>query len=120
MKRKITITLMLMAALMPFSSVKADPTLFPIQLNYVDPEDNQDPQPRSPILVPVLYLDSYTLTAGDNTLGSTIQLLDEDGAVVFSTYVYIEGDINLPTTLSGTYTIRVIRDGITFEGSIIL
>lgn len=74
--------------------------------------------PRSPILVPVLYIDGYTLTAGDNTLGSTIQLLDENDNVVFSTYVAIEGEIQLPTTLSGTYTILVIRDDATFEGEI--
>lgn len=74
--------------------------------------------PRSPILVPVLYIDGYTLTASDNTLGSTIQLLDENDNVVFSSYVAIEGEILLPATLSGTYTILVIRDDATFEGEI--
>ncbi len=73
---------------------------------------------RSPIVVPVLYIDGYTLTSGDYTLGSTIQLLDEDDNVVFSTYVAIEGDIQLPATLSGTYTIEVIRGDITFIGEI--
>ena len=102
------------------SKLYADPEIINLQLNYEDPDDMSDPFPRSPILVPVLYLDGYTLTAGDNTLGSTIQLLDEDGTVVSSTYVYIEGDINLPTILSGTYTIRVIRGSQTFEGSISL
>ena len=120
MKRKITITLMLMAALMPFSYVKADPSLIPIELGYIDPEDNQDPQPRAPILVPVLYIDGYTLTAGTGTLGSTIQLLDEDDNVVFSTFLYVEGDIQLPTTLSGTYTIRVTLGTHVFEGEIVL
>ncbi|MBQ9285357.1 MAG: hypothetical protein IJ209_03605, partial [Bacteroidaceae bacterium] len=67
-----------------------------------------------------LYLDGYTLTAGNGTLGSTIQLMDEDGTVVYSTFVYIEGDIYLPTTLSGTYTIRVVRSSQTFEGTISL
>ena len=74
--------------------------------------------PRSPILVPVLYIDGYTLTASDNTLGSTIRLLDENDNVVFSTYVAIEGEINLPTTLSGTYTILVIRDDAAFIGEL--
>lgn len=83
------------------------------------PPIDGDPQ-RSPILVPVFYIDGYTLTAGDNTIGSTVQLLDENDNVVFSTYVYMEGDINLPTTLSGTYTIQVIFDNITFEGEIVL
>ena len=73
---------------------------------------------RSPILVPVLYIDGYTLTAGDNTLGSTIRLLDANDNVVFSTYVSIEGDIELPETLSGTYTIEVVFDNVTFVGEI--
>ena len=74
--------------------------------------------PRSPIVVPVLYIDGYTLTAGDNTLGTTIQILDEDDEVVFSTYVAIEGEIQLPSTLSGTYTIQVISGDLTFIGEI--
>ena len=73
---------------------------------------------RSPILVPVFYLDGYTLTASDYTLGCTVELIDEDDNVVFTTYVSIEGDIQLPTTLAGTYTIRVTRGGITFIGEI--
>ena len=79
--------------------------------------DNGEPA-RSPILVPVFYLDGYTLTAADNTLGSTVELLDEDDNMVFTTYVSIQGDILLPTTLAGTYTIKVTRGGITFIGEI--
>ncbi len=120
MNRKITLALMILAALLPIGSVKADPTLFQIQLNYEDPEDNQDPHPRAPILVPVLYLDGHKLTASSYTLGSTIQLLDENDNVVFSTFIYIEGDIELPETLSGTYTIQVLRGSQTFEGEITL
>ena len=107
-----------LTALFAATTIKADPPglMIPLTDVHTTPDDGGDP--RSPILVPVLYIDGYTLTASDNTLGSTIRLLDEYGVVVFSTYVNIEGEIDLPTTLSGTYTIRVIRDGITFEGSI--
>ena len=47
-------------------------------------------------------------------------ILDEDGEVVFTTFVYIEGGITLPSTLSGTYTIEVIRGSQTFVGEITL
>ncbi len=90
----------------------------PIPLTYIDPSLGGNPIKRTPIAIPVLFLDGYTLTAGDYTIGSTIQLLDDDGDVVFSSYVYIEGDIELPTTLSGTYTIKIIRGSQTFEGEI--
>ena len=114
MKKKLTILLLALSASMV---INADPIIVPVN-PIVNPSDGDGENPRSPILVPVLYIDGYTLTAGTGTLGSTIQLLDEDDNVVFSTFVYVEGDIQLPTTLSGTYTIQVLRDGITFEGEI--
>ena len=79
--------------------------------------NNGDPV-RSPVALPVFYLDGYTLTASSYTIGSTVELLDEDDNVVFSTYIYIEGDIQLPTTLAGTYTIEVTRGSMTFIGEI--
>ena len=110
-----------MATLFVATAMSADPTEgVIIPLNPIKTQPTEGGGVRAPIVSPILYLDGYTLTAGDNTLGSTIQLLDEDGTIVFSTYVYIEGDINLPATLSGTYTIRVVRGSQTFEGTISL
>ncbi len=65
-----------------------------------------------------MKIDGHTLTASDNTVGSTINIKDADDEVVFSTYVYIEGDIALPVTLSGTYVIEVVRGDLTFIGEI--
>lgn len=105
---------LLAATTMNAASGNNDPIIFnPVPSNPTDGD-----HPRSPILTPVFYLDGYTLTAADNTLGSTVMLLDEDDNVVFTTYVSIEGDIQLPTTLSGTYIIEVVRGGITFIGEI--
>jgi hypothetical protein len=119
MNKKLYFILLAMAAILPLQPLMADPEILDLQITIDDPVNN-DGQHRSPILVPVLYIDGYTLTASDNTIGSTIQLMDENDNVVFSTYVYMEGDINLPTTLSGTYTIRVIRGNQVFEGEIVL
>ena len=114
MYKKLSIFTMALFAAMCVSSqeIIVQPT--------INPDDGNGENPRAPIPMPVLYLDGHTLTAGSYTLGSTIQLLDEDGTVVFSTFIYIEGDIELPTTLSGTYTIRVLRGSQTFEGEITL
>ena len=114
MKRSFTAFLLAILTAFPLN---AEPTIVPV----TPIKDGNNPDnPRSPIEIPVLYLDGYTLTAGDYTLGSTIQLLDENDNVVFSTYVSIEGDIALPATLSGTYTILVIRDDAAFVGEITL
>ena len=74
---------------------------------------------RTPVPIPEFYLDGYTLTAGSYTVGSTVELKDVDGDVVFTSYIYVEGDtIVLPSTLSGTYTIEVTRGSLTFVGEI--
>ena len=79
----------------------------------------QGPVNRSPVLVPEFYLDAHTLTAGSYTVGSTVELKNEDGEVVFTSNIYVEGDtITLPSTLSGTYTIEVTRGSLTFVGEI--
>ena len=112
LKQLLLISLALLAA----TTMLADPVLVPVRPVPTTPTHGDDP--RSPVALPVFYLDGYTLTASDNTVGSTVELLDEDDNVVFSTYVYIEGDIQLPTTLAGTYTIEVTRGGMTFIGEI--
>ena len=115
--KKQLITAALMAS--TILGVNADPVeLIPIEPDFPIP-DNPDNQ-RGPIAIPEFDLTGFTLTAGSYTLGSTIQLLDENDNVVFSTYVNIEGNIQLPTTLSGTYTILVIRDGQNYIGEITL
>ena len=111
--------LFFLVALCTATAMNADPGEgVVIPLNPIITTPDNGGHPRSPILVPVLYIDGYTLTAGDNTLGSTIRLLDANDNVVFSTYVYVEGDIELPETLSGTYTIEVVFDNVTFVGEI--
>lgn len=110
--------LLFFVALFTVTIMSADPGGgVTIPLNPITTPDNGS-HPRSPMLVPVLYIDGYTLMASDGTLGSIIQILDEDDNVVFATYVATESEIQLPTTLSGTYTIQVIRGNLTFEGEI--
>ena len=118
MKQKL---ILMGAALLAATTMNADPSgiIVPLTRDVKNTPANGRSQ-RSPILVPVLYLDGHTLTAADGTLGSTINILDEDGDVVFNTFIYIEGDITLPSPLSGTYAIEVIRGSQTFVGEITL
>ena len=117
MKRKL---LFLFWALFTATSViYANPGDFnPVILTPVPTHPEEGDRPRSPVAIPEFYLDGYTLTASDYTVGSTVELLDANDNVVFSTYIYIEGDIQLSTTLAGTYTIKVTRGGMTFVGEI--
>ena len=61
----------------------------------IDPSNPGDPYQKSPVAVPVFYQDGYTLTASSYTVGSTVELFDEDDNVVFSTYIYIENPRSL-------------------------
>ena len=112
MKMKYKILLMALA-LFAATTMDAEPTQVSLT---VKTTNNNGNLPRTP--VPLLYLDGHTLTASDNTVDSTINIKDADDKVVFSTYVYIEGDIALPVTLSGTYVIEVVRGDLTFIGEI--
>ena len=100
-------------------AINADPVRIPLG-PVVPTQPNDGGRPRTPIVIPEFFIDGYTLTSGSYTLGSSVELIDENDNVVFSTYVAIEGDIELPTTLSGAYTIRVIRGDATFVGEITL
>ena len=113
---KLKQLILISVALLVATGIFADPVLVPLRPAPTTPTDGETP--RSPVLAPVFYLDGYTLTASDYTVGSTVELLDANDNVVFSTYIYIEGDIQLPTTLAGTYTIEVTRGGMTFVGEI--
>ena len=115
MKKKLATLFMALSATM---TLTADPEIILLEPTTFPNESQGGPQ-RTPVLVPILSIDGYTLTAGNGTLGSTIQLLDEDDNVV-STYIYVEGDIELPATLTGSYTIEVIRGSQTFVGEITL
>ena len=113
MKTKV---LFLVTALLAVNTMMlADPT---IPLTPIKTQPTDGGAHRTPTSMPVFYMDGHTLTASSYTLGSTVELKDGDDNVVFSTYVYMEGEIELPADLEGTYTIEVTRSSMTFVGEI--
>ena len=75
--------------------------------------------PKSPVLMPTIVQDGYTLYIISGCSGATLILRDEYETEVYSTPITDETDeITLPSTLSGTYEIRIIRGSITFGGEI--
>lgn len=112
--------LMMMALLPSFSvQVQADPV--DLNLGYVDPEIGKSGQQRSPIAIPEVDIDDYTLSFITPCDGCTLQLVDEDGIVVYTT-VIPNGATNLvlPSYLSGEYEIQIVRGNFYFYGYIIL
>ena len=75
--------------------------------------------PKSPVQMPTVVQDGYTLYIISGCTGATLSLRDEYETEVYSTLITDETDeITLPSTLSGTYEIRLIRGSITFVGEI--
>ena len=75
--------------------------------------------PKSPVQMPTIVQDGYTLYIISGCAGATLILRDEYETEVYSTLITDETDeITLPSTLSGTYEIRLIRGSQTFVGEI--
>ena len=75
--------------------------------------------PKSPVQMPTVVQDGYTLYIINGCTGATLVLRDALETEVYSTLITDETDeITLPSTLSGTYEILIIRGSITFGGEI--
>ena len=71
--------------------------------------------PKSPILVPEVFLNGNVLTFSEALEGTTVQLLDEDDNVVFSDFIEEnQTSIVFPTTLFGSYKLLIVCSNITF------
>lgn len=118
-KKKLLFSLAM--ALLPFASVcvSALPVGVQLQVRIDDPIENQPNDPKSPILIPEVSIDDYTLTFDASCLGCELRLLDEDGALVYSTTI-TSNTLVLPAYLSGEYEIQIISGIYCFYGDISL
>ena len=71
--------------------------------------------PKSPILVPEVYLDGNTLSFDSAIEGCMVQLLDEDEAVVYSSVISVgQTTLVLPSTLLGEFELQIVCGGMIF------
>ena len=118
MKKKC-LFLVLLLALLPLSNlyVMAQPIDFGV--GYEDPTDPMDDDKRSPILVPEVDIDGYTLTFYTPCDGCVLRLIDENDVVVYSTVIPTGAtSLVLPSYLSGDYEIQIVRGIFCFYGYI--
>lgn len=90
--------------------------VFPITFNMsgIDP-DNHDGPRRGPIVPPSVSIDGHTLYLYSGCADATLQVVDTQGVVVYSTEItdFID-EIELPETLSGEYELQIIRGNFCF------
>ena len=95
-----------MMAFMPFSSVCVNAAPEPVILSIVDPTDNQGEPSRGPVFVPEVSIENYTLTFSTPCYGYTMELVDANDVVAYTTIITSD-TLVLPSTLSGTYKLRL-------------
>lgn len=73
--------------------------------------------PKSPMRPPVVYIEDYTLSFVANHPDYVLNLIDEDGEVVYTTTVFSnETQVALPSNLSGDYEIELLMGNWKFTG----
>ena len=99
----------------------ATPTIIPLQVGFDDPFTEQGEPHRGPILVPEVSIDSYTLLFMTPCDGCLLSIVNEDDEVVYSTIIPFGADtLVLPSSLSGSYELQIIRGNYVFYGGITL
>ena len=118
MKKRLFV-LLLMLALLPLSNLYVVAQPIDLSVGYVDPTDPKDDDPRSPILVPEVDSEGYTLTFYTPCDGCVLRLVDENDVVVYSTVIPTgTTSLVLPSYLSGEYEIQIVQGNIYFYGYI--
>ena len=118
MAKKSFLLLALTMAMLSLSSVRVSAASTPIPLTggHIDPKEGEEYH-RSQALVPELEIDDYTLFFMTPCDSCVLRLLDEDGAVVYTTIVPNNASsLVLPSCLSGEYEIQIIQGNIYFWG----
>ena len=121
MTKKRFLIISCLAAVLSFTSVNvyADPEGVDLQVGYIDPNNGDDGQPKTPILIPEVSLDDHTLFFDTPCDGCTLRLVDANNNVVYSTIIPTgTTSLVLPSYLSGEYKLQIIQGNIYFYGYI--
>ena len=121
MTKKTFLFSMCLTAVLSFTSVNvyADPEGILLQVGYIDPTEGDEGDNRSPILVPEISIDGYTIFFDTPCDGCTLRLVDANDNVVYSTIIPTgTTSLVLPSSLSGEYKIQIIQGNLCFYGYI--
>ena len=123
MAKKRLLIISCLTAMLSLTSVNvnADPVGILLQIGYIDPNEGDDGENKSPILVPKIGLEDYTIIFDTPCDGYILRLVDDNDNVVYSTVIPTgTTSLVLPSYLSGNYEIQIIQGNLCFYGFIIL
>lgn len=118
--RKVFVSLLLFLA--PFASYaqsNGEVTDVVLESTHIDKEDEE--KPRTTFFAPpvTLHIDGHRFSWGSQFSFCGIELLAEDGVVVFSQPLSgMESSVSIPETLSGTFTIVMYLGDIVYMGEV--
>ena len=115
--RKFLISLLLLSAA-NMSSLYAEDDPVILHPKPIGNGQGHGNKPRTPIAMPEVYIDGYTLTFDASCIGCPITFVDEEENAVYTTYVDETGTVELPHSLTGTFELELVRGSITFVGEI--
>lgn len=101
-----------------FAQSEGDGSDIPLTVEWSDPTGPLNPFPKTPIAIPHLSIIDHTLYLSNSYADYVFQILSSDG-LVYSTYVPAgTTTINIPSTLSGFYEIRLVTSTYYYKGYI--
>ena len=90
--------------------------LVPLTVSFDDDKPIDHSTPRTPISVPKVYIEDYTLSFGINHPEYVLIIKDENGQEVYTTTVFsTQPNVILPSTLSGNYEINLVMGNWSFN-----
>lgn len=112
---------MLLALLLTMGNIYSYSSPVQVSMNIIDKSASGDGPTYAPPRPWYITQDDYTLTMPAFEDDFTLELLDEDGVVVYSVYVPAGTTlIVLPPTLSGDFELRLVADTYYYRGYITL
>ena len=110
--KKVFLTLALLVSM--FAQAK---DVIPLTAGYHDNKPIGHGHGKSLMRPPLVYIDNYTLSFVADHPDYVLNIMDEDGDVVFSTPVFsAQTEVVLPSTLSGDYEIQLVMGNWLFTG----
>jgi len=70
---------------------------------------------KAPVQLPQVWIEDNVLTFDASCVGCMIEIVQDD-EVVYTTFVDLNGEVTLPSTLSGTLQLVIYRGDQTFTG----
>ena len=87
-----------------------------VPLTYEDPTNKPRPH-KSPVQIPEVDLEGFTLTFFDSCVGCTLRIVNTEDEVEYTTIITSD-TLVLPSTLEGQYEIQIIQGEWCFYGDI--